>query len=321
MLHDSNWRSLSSLTKGGRGKGESRTMAADTEQLKAEVKRLKNEVRLREEDLQRYRTELESANQVLESMIASLNRDIKAMVKLQRALVPTEYPHITGFSFSTKFIPSKVSGGDYLEIFEHDNRLKFGMVLSSANNYGMSALLLSAFLNFTGQLEARKGAPPQEMAKKIIDETLQEAAEKDSASLFYSTVDMKTMELHYSLSGAILGFILEPGGEIRYLEATEEAVSLEQNFKGNKNVIQLNPKERVILCSPGVIEAQNLEDEVFGLSRLLQAIKEGSQRSIHEQRNEILFQLEQFAQGVEPRRDRSVVVGEVHNRVLKLAKS
>ena len=129
------------------------------------IAQLEREVKDREADLARFRDELIKANRRLEQMIEAFNHELKIAHAIQRTIVPTEFPNIPGFEFSTKFMPSSKSGGDYFDFFEHQDKFRFGVVLSSSSAYGMSALLLSVLLKMTGKLEARKGVEPHQVVQ------------------------------------------------------------------------------------------------------------------------------------------------------------
>src|SRR5580698_8296333 len=92
------------------------------EQMLSRIGELEEEVRERQADLKRFREELGKANQRLETLIEQLHQEVKLAHVIQKILVPTEFPHISGFEFSTKFFPSHISGGDYFDIFEHQDR-------------------------------------------------------------------------------------------------------------------------------------------------------------------------------------------------------
>src|SRR6476469_8091482 len=116
------------------------------ESLQSRVRELELELGDREKDLAVFRDELAKANSQLERFIKQINSELKMASTIQKALVPTEFPNIPGFEFSTKFVPSPVSGGDYFDIFEHEDRFRFGIVLASSSGYSMSALFLSVLL-------------------------------------------------------------------------------------------------------------------------------------------------------------------------------
>jgi sigma-B regulation protein RsbU (phosphoserine phosphatase) len=83
----------------------------------------------------------------------------------------------------------------------------------------------------------------------------------------------------------------------------------------------LNSKDRLVLCSDGLLKAQNSQSESFGLERLTQAILKAPRSGVHELRNEILYQIEKFTENSEAPEDITLIVSEVKDRVLKLARN
>lgn len=173
-------------------------------QFEKRIEELEGEVGAREADLLVFRKELEKANIKMSELLHMVQREIDVALQIQRILVSTEFPNIPGFEFSTKFIPSLVSGGDYFDIFEHEDKFRFGMMLACASGFAMSSLLLSVFLKMTGQVEARRGKEPQEVLQMIINEVMPQMSPKDRASLFYAVVDRRHYEMTYCGVGPII---------------------------------------------------------------------------------------------------------------------
>ncbi len=289
--------------------------------LQQRIKDLENEVAERESDLTRFRDELSGANQRLESLIDRLNQELKLAQTLQKVLVPTDLPHIQGFEFSTKFVPSYVKGGDYFDIFEHEDRLRFGLVMSSCSGYSTSALLMSVLLKFTGQMEARRGAEPHLVLEKILSELVPALPPQSEADLFYAMVDRRSFDLSYCLLGEVFAFHIPAGKqELMLLESAGESVSAGYGVKAQSKTLSLNPRDKLVFCTRGVIEVVNMNGEAFGFERLSQYLLEGSRLGVHELRNLILYQAQKFGSGQEPPRDQTVMVLEVKDRVIKLAK-
>jgi sigma-B regulation protein RsbU (phosphoserine phosphatase) len=65
----------------------------------------------------------------------------------------------------------------------------------------------------------------------------------------------------------------------------------------------------------------NPTGESFGLDRLSQAVLKAPKSGVHEMRNEVLYQLEKFAESTEFSEDLTIVVTEVKERILKLARN
>ncbi|MBO9667523.1 MAG: sigmaB regulation protein RsbU, partial [Bdellovibrio sp.] len=112
-------------------------MSNDPNALKERISDLEHELAVKEAELHRYRLELTKANTALEKMILQINQELKMAQTLQKYLSPTELPNIQGFEFSTKFLAGTRSGGDYFDIFEHEDKLKFGILISSATGYSL----------------------------------------------------------------------------------------------------------------------------------------------------------------------------------------
>lgn len=74
------------------------------------------------------------------------------------------------------------------------------------------------------------------------------------------------------------------------------------------------------MASPGIVECTNLEGEAFGKERLVNVIFNAPKSGVHDLRNEVFMALKKFSGGAEVKRDQSLVVAEVKNRVIKLAK-
>jgi phosphoserine phosphatase RsbU/P len=291
------------------------------EHLKARIAELEEEVADREKDLSVFRRELSTANRRLEALISELNQEIKVVHAIQNQLMPTEIPNIQGFDFSSKFVPSYTRGGDYFDIFEHDDRSRFGVIVASSSGHVMSALLLSVLLKFTGRMEARRGSEPNVMLKSIVDDLISNIQGQDTADVFYALFDRRNFSLAYAKVGDVLALHYDySAGELKLLKSNSPAIG--PGFKGEieSQSVALNPRDKLIFCTKGVAEARNLEGKEFGQDRLYKSILEYATRGVHELRNQILFQVQQFSGGQEIPRDMTVVVAEVKDRVIKLAK-
>lgn len=295
-------------------------MANETDNLKERVRELEQELVIKNAELMRYRLELGKANQALETMIAQIGQELKLAQTLQRHLSPTELPNISGFEFSTKFIPGSRSGGDYFDIFEHEDKLKFGILLACSSGYTMSALLLSVVIKVSSQIEARRGMDPAKVMALLAKEIVPHIQNKDRASVFYGMVDRRNFELSYSSVGSIDGF-LQIYGEDTMMDLRHPTPALSKDFNTEPQSfrLQLNPRDRLILATEGLRGSENRDGLMWGQDGLREAIQRSPKQGVHELRNEILYSNEKFTGAAEPVRDQTVLIVEVKDRVIKLA--
>ncbi|HEX4924549.1 MAG TPA: SpoIIE family protein phosphatase, partial [Bdellovibrionales bacterium] len=294
----------------------------DPKALEGRIRELEAELKIKEQDLRLFRDEVAKLNEQLEKFITQLGQEIHLAHAIQKILVPTEIPSIPGFEFSTKYEASSISGGDYFDIFELEDKFRFGILLATSSGYGMSALFLSVLLKLSGHYEARKGKSSHETLALIAKEMVPNIPENEKSSVFYASVDRRVLELNYCQAGDLIGlYHRQSDGRLERLENLAPALHRDFNQPLESRKISLSPRDRIVLCSPGVLTVKNPKGESFEEERLYKIVLDQSKSSAHQLRNEIFFQVNQFAQGQEMTRDMTVIVIDVQDRVLKLAKS
>lgn len=274
------------------------------------------------EEIEAYKNELMRTNLSLKKLIEQIQHEVKSAGEVQRLLSPTVMPRIPGIEFSTKFVPGSHIGGDYFDIFEHEDRLRFGILLASASGYAMSALFLSVLIKMTSKSEARKGMEPDQVLRRIIQEMIPKMSEKDRASVFYGVIDRRTLDLKFSLVGSVKAYIQEyTNHSLHSLDPFGDEFTKDYRVEPQCMKVTLNPKDRIIVCSEGLIQTKNPLGEYWGGKNLSRSIRQAPRQGVHELRNNILFENEQFSSSQNPVRDLTVVVAEVKENVIKLAKS
>jgi phosphoserine phosphatase RsbU/P len=186
----------------------------------------------------------------------------------------------------------------------------------------MSALFLSVLLKMTGQLEARKGTPPDKILSLMAGELVPNIQSTDQASVFYGVIDRRGFELTYSGAGRSVALLFRDADDkLQKLESLNEPLTSHFHATPAASRIDLNPRDRLIICSEGALRAANQKGELFGEERLYRVVLGAPRLGVHELRNEIFYQIEKFTQGRDLPQDVTVIILEVKDRVIKLAKN
>lgn len=285
----------------------------DNENLKKKVTFLEAELKKKDSEIMTYRQELIKISQKLDVMMSQVGFDVQMLNEIQKKLVPTELPNIPGFEVSRKFIYGSKTGGDYFDIFEHEDKLKFGILVASSSGYAMSALFLSLIMKVSHVLEARKGNTPDKILQQIAEDIAKTASPKDTTSIFYGVIDRRDFTMQFCSAGRMDGYYLAPEKPIYVLKSTNSAFSQQFSEKLTLASIELEPKSRICLVTEGL-------SDVLGADAIVKIMTDNAKNSVHELRNELLFQAQRKSKLEDPLRDQTVVVVEVKNRVIKLAK-
>lgn len=297
-------------------------MANEIDSLKERIQELEMELVTKDKELSKYRQELTKVNVSLENLISQVTEEIRMAGLIQKMLSPTQLPNISGFECSSKYQPGDRFGGDYFDIFEHEDKLKFGVVVASSSGYTMSALFLSVLIKISSQIEARRGLEPHKMLELLTKELVPNIQNSDKASVFYAVIDRRTYELSYSSVGRVEACLQVYGQEsLETLDPCGAAFSREFNTQPHTLKLQLNPRDRLVIATEGLVSAQNSQGQMWGGEGLRESIRMAPRQGVHELRNEILHQNEKFTGRRSPLRDQTVIVMEVKDRVIKLAKT
>lgn len=286
------------------------------------IDELELELEQKNAEIKTFKKELISLNHHIESLIEKLSGQLKIAHKIQEKLVPTEFPNIPGFEFSTKFQASYVAGGDYFDIFEIEDRFRFSLLLSSCSGYGISSLFLSVLLKLTSHIETKKGAPPDKVFSMITKELIPQITDQDTANLFYAVINRRSYEMTYCHHGKNLAYLYRANEkEVIELESTGEAFTKGFKAKIKSETISLNPKDCLILVTEGIHQVKNAKGVALDVTRIKKMIMENAKKSPHQMRNEVFYQIQKWSGAKELNKDVTVLVAEVKDRVLKLAKS
>jgi len=171
-------------------------------------------------------------------------------------------------------------------------------------------------------MKARKTGDPAIVVAELAEKLKSTMREGHSCSLFYGAVDRRDFSLSYCLLGKIVALHYDYAGQrLNRLEPIGSALGQVEPSTLKTEKIALNSRDRLIICSTGFLRLKNKDGEYFGEERLFQMILDVISKDVHEVRNEILFRATSFIGDVEVPNDLTVLVAEVKDRVIKLAKS
>ena len=221
---------------------------------------IEQERRIREEEVQR---------QLLEE-------ELNTAHDMQMRLMPTEPPQIEGLDIAGRCIPANHVGGDFFQYFPiSDNRLAIS--LADVTGHAMEAAV--PVMMFSGILDTQMetGDSLENLFPKLNRSLCRNLADRRT----YVCFTMGELDIHSRIFRLSDGGCPYPyhyravSGEITELQV--DAYPLGVRIETTYPVIetQLEPGDRIVFCSDGIIEAENPERELFGFERTADTIRKG----------------------------------------------
>ncbi len=286
-------------------------------QLSEKIQELESELRSKNREIETYQKELIKFSNNLDMILNSTEQDVNTLNGLHKSIVPTELAQFPGFEISRKFTYGTKQGGDYFDIFAHDDKMKFGILLASSSGYAMSASFLSVLLQYSAVLEGHKTLSVENTVKMLGEELVKVATAGNETQLFFAVVDRRHMTMTFSCIGKIAGLIQSTDASahesIRIISSDSSGMSVGRKIEYSSLEVDLKPGYRICLVSEGLVNTLT-RDELVAVAEQTKA------GSVHEMRNQMFIQA-QIKSGLEqPLKDQTVIVIEVKDNVMKLAK-
>lgn len=223
-----------------------------------------------------------------------LEQELNIARDIQMALLPRglrEFPHvaITGINSSCLTV-----GGDYFDIFPMADE-RTGFLIADVSGKGLGAALLTTMLQGAFSSMAASGDPARVF--QHINRFLCEHAEVGRfATLFFGILDSNG-QLDFINAGHPSPLLLRRGEVTAPFTEGSVPVGLLPEAEYVAARVNLEPGDTIILFSDGVTEAMNPDEEMFGVSRLCNALSGQHDVSLDRLQSTVMECVENFARG------------------------
>jgi sigma-B regulation protein RsbU (phosphoserine phosphatase) len=240
-----------------------------------------------------------------------MERELELARQLQQSVLPHTFPLVPGYTFAARSEPARWVGGDFYDVIllEAD---QIGLIVGDVADKAMPAALYMAQTHSLLRAEARRNESPA-VVLDSVHRLLQALSRMEMfVTVFYGIVDGASRRLTYARAGhdnpLVLrrGLVLPLGGEgtalgfpgIADLHLTEEQVDLQ-------------PDDRLILYTDGLVDARTSDGRTFGLERLKATLRSFGHLSADALCAGTFGQLDAFRGEVEPYDDMTLLVMHV----------
>ncbi len=205
---------------------------------------------------------------------AKLKVQLKTATKIQSLFWPEISELKGGNHIWAVSVPAAYVGGDLYDVIPlpDDSLLAY---VADVSDKGVPAALIMAALSTKIRSEARIQCEVDKLLESINNSTYELTSEEG----FFATIALvrywpDSGEVQYALAGHLQPLWIAECGIGNMPQLTAISLGVKQDVKYEKKGILLSPGESVLLFTDGVIEAENINNDLFGYDRLLAYIKD-----------------------------------------------
>lgn len=197
-----------------------------------------------------------------------LERELRVVANVQRSLLPQTLPATAGLKLAAHYATSRYAGGDYYDLVELPGG-DWGILVADAAGHGAFAAVLMAM---TYAVFHTYPGPPTEPADVLayLNRHLSTFSGEGFVTALYAVYRPRDYALRLASAGHV-GPLLHRPGEPRATRLPCHPVPpLGAGVAREISVVRhaLQPRDRLLFYTDGVIERQNAAREMYGVERL-----------------------------------------------------
>ena len=255
--------------------------------------------------IERKRTEIERRRLINElsqatAELTEINkrheRDLQAAALVQQSLLPDQDIELPkDINSHWVFDPCDELAGDLLNVISIDEH-RMSFYILDVSGHGLASALLGMQVNqaimqnnkrllFDSDHEPRK---PHIVLKRLNAEFQMKKPMLLYFTIIYGIVDTEQMQLSFSAAGHPPPFIHKAEGHMVIPEHSGLPIGMMPDTDYTETTTPIDPGDRIFLCSDGLYECTNAQDEEFGRRRLIENIQQNHAYSLEDCLNDIM---------------------------------
>ncbi len=289
-------------------------------------------------DRKQMEAALNHAYHNLKMLNDQLQQELSMARRIQQALLLPPKPEWDSLDVQCYSMPARDVGGDFYTYYHFESyhlplEERFAFAVGDVSGKGMPAALLMAISLASFHILITQAFSIDTLLSKLVTQAfslnaflmeLDRAIEpytmttRQNCALVYVEI-VKTTNLDTTMSlnafnaGCIMPILRRQDGTMTWVEASGLPLGVGTDMEPHYQNIHmpLQSGDMIILCSDGLIEAHNMQHEMFGFARLEQAVCDGPNTSAEAMLLHLRSELDAFVGDAEHQDDVTVVVVKV----------
>lgn len=237
-----------------------------------------------------------------------LEEELALARRIQLSLLPSALPKVEGYSLYARNTPSRGVSGDYFQIQSRRDGAEALCLIVDVSGKGVPAALLTTAIDALAAVPIADGATPEQICTHLSRHLLERSPPEKYATLFLGALETETGKVRYTNAGHNPSFLLQHGGGVIELAANGMPVGLVEGARYSLGEIQMDAADTLVLYTDGITEAENPDEEQYGLERLVAVCHQHRAEPLTDLAKAIHRDLDHFTQGVPYADDRTLLM-------------
>jgi serine phosphatase RsbU (regulator of sigma subunit)/anti-sigma regulatory factor (Ser/Thr protein kinase) len=199
-----------------------------------------------------------------------VEQELRVARVIQETLLPETTPALLGWRLEAYWQPARAVSGDFYDFLEFpDGRV--GIIVADVTDKGVPAALVMATARSLLRSAAERLVAPGEVLARANDQLCPDIPRNMFVTCLYLLLDPATGELTFANAGHNLPIYHSHNGVVD-LRANGMPLGLLPGMRYVEAQGRLEPGDSLLLYSDGIVEAHNINKEMFGFPHLHEVV-------------------------------------------------
>ncbi len=235
-----------------------------------------------------------------------LERDIATAREVQLRLLPTSPPEHAHAEMAVRFLPARTIGGDLYDFLDYEPGLT-AIVLGDVSGKAAPAALYAALVSGIMRSAAIHRPGPAEMLRTLNDSLQERKLESQYVTMLFAQWDDQARTLTVANSGAVQPVCCRAGQSLT-VKAEGFPLGLFPDVSYDEITLTTQPGDVIVFASDGILDAENMQSEMYGEERLSALLCANSDQSANHIADAILADVTRFQDGKDRFDDETIIV-------------
>jgi len=221
-----------------------------------------------------------------------IQRELALARGIQHSLLPAGFPECAAFRIAARYVPMNSVAGDLYDVLASDGE-HIGLLIADVSGHGVPAALIASMVKMAAISQRDHAAHPAELLRGM-NRALYGNTQGQYVTAAYAWIDAENREVLYAAAGHPSMLRLREG---RVTEIVENGLLLAavDSVEYAETTVELEPEDRLLLYTDGLVEARNGAGEIFGEAALSAAFAASARLSPAEAADQIIASVQRWS--------------------------
>jgi len=224
--------------------------------------------------------------------LSVIQKELEVAKRMQLSILPTNFPNSANFRVAARYVPMNSVAGDFYDFIVADNT-QAGLLIADVSGHGVPAALIAFMVKLAATSQRANAADPSALLAGM-NTALFGNTQEQFVTAAYVHLDSTSRRLKYSAAGHPPMLLLR-NGEVSPIVENGLMLAAFDFATYTSADYPLQPGDRFLLYTDGLIEAANANGDFFGQNALSALLRHTAALSPSAVSDQIISSVQQWS--------------------------